>query len=1069
MKRSISKIYKSLLGTALFALVATGCTTEDFASPSTDDKDAVILSAGTATLSTDLEPSTRATDDTWAADDLIGVTMLNTSAEVVGGYTNRQYQATGAGTGPVAFNPESEGQKMYYPINGSEVTFKAYYPYTGLANYPEYNLDVSGQSNLAKLDLMTAVHENLDNTTVNSKNKKEAHLLFHHRMTMVIVNLLTDTGSPIDLTDSELVLKGMKTTGKYNLMTDVLTPDAASVVDIVVPLSPSHVGQAILLPRTAAPGITFEVTTDDGGVYTVALPADQDLLGGTKYTFNLTLKTTPTLITASIEDWTDGPTRAYDVVNIIAGTGANSGFATGAELKLYTQDEGATSYSDGGTFTFDGTDWARSGAPLYWESFTGPTVDFKATSTFAPALNSTQVPDYLVASTPAVDLYTGIHLEMEHVGSKATIKLSSSDGTYTAANLDGATVTLPGYRNAYDFDAAAVTYTPDATATGDITPEKQGTATPKERVAILPPQAIAANATLVEVEINGHMYLVPADPAFTYEAGKHHEISLNITKSGVEITVSVKDWENGGNHETEVKIGTPLGTATNENLVNGDQLHLFTEETPGGVRSNVRGHFTYNGPTWDYSDPDNKLFWEELPNTGKFYAQMERAAVNGTASYNQSKDYIVATPVDNYGGTGATGTRIDFVMEHAVSQVQIVLRSSDTYDADDLRQAIITLPGYTIGGTLDKGVYAPGTNTGDIRLDEPNNPGVSTRTYLQAQTIPAGDNVVMVTIPASASPSGVERIYPVTYGHDVEYNAGEITHLFITIVGSEVLVSVKVTPWQDQTPVELSYSFTESPTAVEGFEDGDEITFYRLNSSGNVIDSKVYVVTTVDGKKELDPKDGIPWYRDDFGTGDKIVAVYPDGTPVRVDDDKKTFPVDMSGTNSDPTKRENEIQVASDGEIEDKDANVDLTFEHALSKVTVNIIPGEGFAPGEITAGTSLVELIQFMQKGTVDITDGGISSLDTPADFSPTTITPTGLAELSYQALILPQTKDGGDTLVKITLNGIEYEAKYPSDFTFEPGKNHVLDITLAKTALKLSAKIAEWQPGSSGSITID
>ena len=110
-----------------------------------------------------------------------------------------------------------------------------------------------------------------------------------------------------------------------------------------------------------------------------------------------------------------------------------------------------------------------------------------------------------------------------------------------------------------------------------------------------------------------------------------------------------------------------------------------------------------------------------------------------------------------------------------------------------------------------------------------------------------------------------------------------------------------------------------------------------------------------------------------------------------------------------------------------------------------------------------------FMQKGTVDITDGGISSLDTPADFSPTTITPTGLAELSYQALILPQTKDGGDTLVKITLNGIEYEAKYPSDFTFEPGKNHVLDITLAKTALKLSAKIAEWQPGSSGSITID
>ncbi len=1077
--QSISKIYKSLLGAALFALLATGCTTEDFGSPSIDDKDAVILSGGTA-LSIETKAATRATNDTWAADDLIGVTMLNTSAEVVGGYTNRQYKAAGAGTGPVAFNPESDGQKMYYPINGSEVTFKAYYPYTGLANYPEYNLDVSGQSNLAKLDLMTAVHENLDNTTVNSKNKKEAHLLFHHRMTMVIVNLLTDTGSPIDLTDSELVLKGMKTTGKYNLMTDVLTADAASVVDIVVPLSPSHVGQAILLPRASASGVTFEVTTADGGVYTVALPADQDLLGGTKYTFNLTLKTTPTLITASIEDWIDGPTRAYDVVNIIAGTGANSGFASGAELKLYTQDEGATSYSDGGTFTFDGTDWARSGAPLYWESFTGPTVDFKATSTFAPALNSTQVADYLVASTPDVNLYTGIHLTMEHVGSKATIKLSSSDGTYTAANLDGATVTLPGYRNAYDFDAAAVTYTPDATATGDITPEKQGTATPKERVAILPPQVIAANATLVEVVINGHTYEVKDIAAFTYEAGKHHEISLNITKSGVEITVSLKDWEVGDDYSAEVRIGTPLGTATNENLVDGDQLYLFTEVTPGGVRSDVRGHFTYNAATWTYSDPGGggPLFWEELPNTGKFYAQMERAAVNGTASYNQSKDYIVATPVDNQGGTGPTGTRIDLPMEHAVSQVRVVLRTSDTYNTSQLQSAIITLPGYAIGGTLDKGVYVPGTNTGPIRLDEPNNSEVSTRTYLQAQTIPTGQNVVMVTIPGSVTPSGTDRTYPVTYDHDVVYNAGEITHLFITIVGSDVLVSVKVTPWQDQTPVELSYSFNEEATSVDGFEPGDKITLYRLDGNGNVIDSKVHTVTVVNGKNELVP-DGGPWFRDDFKDGDRIVAVYPDGTTTAVSNGQKTFDVDMTGGNSNPNNRENEIQVASDGLIKDGEANIDLTFEHVLSKVTVNIIPGDGFVADEISGSSPLVELVNFMQKGTVDITTGNVSGLNIPGTFAPARITPNtnvevspGVfknAELSYQALILPQTKNANTTLVQITFGGNTYLAEYPNNFEFKAGEHNVLNITLAKTELKLSATIAEWEPGSSGSITID
>lgn len=1062
--------------------MATGCTTEDFGSPSTDDKDAVILSGGTA-LSIETKTTTRATNDTWAADDLIGVTMLNISAEVVGGYINRQYKAADAGTGPVAFNPESEGQKMYYPINGSEVTFKAYYPYTGLADLTQYSLDVSGQSNLAKLDLMTAEHKNSDNTTVNTKNKKEAHLLFHHQMTMVTINLLTETGSPIDLTGSKLVLKGMKTTGKYNLMTDALTPDAASVVDIEVPLSPSHVGQAILLPRTAASGVTFEVTTDDGGVYTVALPADQDLLRGTKYTFNLTLKTTPTLITASIEDWADGPTRAYDVVNIITGTGTNSGFVKDAELKLYTQDTGKTTYSDGGTFTFDGTDWARSGGPLYWESFTGPSVDFKATSTYAHALNTSQVADYLVASTPAVDLYTGIHLTMEHVGSKATIKLSSSDNTYSATNLDGATVTLPGYINDYIFDANAVTYTPNSASTGNITPEKQGTATPKERVAILPPQAIAAAATLVEVEINGHTYEVK--DAFTYEAGKHHVISLNITKSGVEITVSVEDWVDGATYEAnQVKIGTPIGTGENKNLVNGDRLYLFTEVASGGARSDVRGYFTYNGTTWTYADPGGGglLFWEELPNTGKFYAQMERDAYNPDPLYNQSKHYMNPT-VDNYGGTGATGTRIDLPMEHAVSQVQIVLRPSDTYNATQLRAAKIELPGYTIGGALNKGVYVPGTGKGNIRLDEPNNDDIATRTYLQEQTIPAGDNVVLVTIPASVSPSGVARTYPVVYKkdaveHPVVYNAGEITYLFITIVGSDVLVSVKVTDWQDQTPVELGYSFNEKATSVEGFEVGDKITLYRLDSSGNVIDSKVHTVTLVGGKKELIPDEG-PWFRDDFKDGDRIVAVYPDGTTTTVSNGQKTFPVDMSGTNSNPNNRENEIQIASNGLIEDGEANIDLTFEHVLSKVTVNIIPGDGFAAGEISGKSPLVQLVDFMQKGTVDITNGNVSDLNTPGTFAPTGIAPNtdvevspGVfknAELSYQALTLPQTKNAKTTLVQITFGGNTYLAEYPNNFEFKAGEHNVLNITLAKTELKLSATIAEWEPGSSGSITID
>ncbi len=105
-----------------------------------------------------------------------------------------------------------------------------------------------------------------------------------------------------------------------------------------------------------------------------------------------------------------------------------------------------------------------------------------------------------------------------------------------------------------------------------------------------------------------------------------------------------------------------------ENIPDGSQLRLFTEETVGAQRVEVPGYFTYNATSdsWSYSDASNPLFWEDRPSTGNIYASIENEAVNGTNGYNQSKDYIVATPIENKGGKG--NTAIHFEMSHAVSQ-----------------------------------------------------------------------------------------------------------------------------------------------------------------------------------------------------------------------------------------------------------------------------------------------------------------------------------------------------------------------------------------------------------------
>ncbi|HBG41152.1 MAG TPA: hypothetical protein DDW85_07030 [Porphyromonadaceae bacterium] len=1044
-------IFKYLLAGVLLTVLAVACTSEDFQSPTNNDEDAVIISAGVNMGTMTSKSTTRAADAAWEANDHIGITMLSTAAipTVVNEYKNRDYVTEGTGS----FTSNPENNKMYYPTDGSDVTFKAYYPYKGLGAYPTYPVNVSGQSDIAGLDLMTAVHKNADESTANSKDKKEAHLVFYHRLAMAIVNVKTDTGSPIDLTGAKLAVKGLKTTGNYDLITDTWL-NKENVQDINIPLGANNTGRAILLPREAGEGVTFEVTTKNGGVYTAALDKDLELKSGSKYTFNLTLKTTPALITASIKDWTDGATRDSDVIHVVTTQGKNEGFKTDDQLKLYVKDsgDGDYSFSKGGTFTFDGTKWGIA-TPIYWENLTGP-ADFRATSVFAGKLNNTQMDDYLVGETTGVDLYQGVHLDMKHAGTKVTVKLSSSDNTFSASDLEGATVTLPQYLNSGSLDHVTGAYT-GGTGRGDITPEASGST---ERVAIFPPQTIAANSTMVKVDINGHTYNVSDAAAFKFEAGKHHEIRLNIQKSGVLMTAKLVDWVNGDDYEAVVRIGTEIGSEANENIIDNDELKLFTEVTPG-TREPVRGSFKYNSGTWTYSQPSNPLFWEELPTTGKIYAQMEREAVNPTLG-NQSKDYIVATPVDNLAGAGPTGTRIDFAMKHAVSQVRVVLRPSDTYTAEHLKTAVITLPGYTIGGALNNGVYVPGDNNGDIRLDLPNNDDVSTRTYLQEQTIASGKTVARVKIGS--------RIYNVTYDHGVEYNAGEITHLFITIKGSEVLVSVKVTDWVDQTPVELTYSFDQRDPTVENFVAGDVIRFYDLGPGSTVTDSKNYVVGTEGAKNVLNPQDGTPWYRDDFATGDKIVAIFPaPNTVPGVVSDANTFNWNMNGK-SNPI-RENDVLVTNNGVIKDRDANVDLTFNHVLSKVTVNIISGTGFAPGDITGTNTTVQLVGFDQEGTVNISTGGVTSTTNSQSFAPTSITANTGAALSYQALILPQTKSSNPVLVKVTLNGIVYDAKWTGSFVFKPGEHHVLNITLAKTGLKLSAKIAEWGEGAKGDITID
>lgn len=1078
-RKSFSNIYKSLLGGALLAVLATGCNTEDFNSSSTDEKDAVIISAGAA-LSTDVESKTRATiENTWGTNDHIGVTMLSSDlpSNVVNGYTNRDYVTRG--DGEFASNPENS--KMYYPVNGSNVTFKAYYPYNSSITYPDYPVNVSGQANIANLDLMTAEHKNADASTVNSKNKKEAHLVFHHRLTMVTINLLTETDSPIDLIGSTLRVKGMKTTGSYNLLTDVLTVDAGSGQDIIIPLSASYTGRAILLPREAAEGVTFEVTTANGGVYTAKMESGLELKGGHHYTFNMTLKTTPAEISATIEPWIGGPVSSMNVVRVVTDLGKNENIKDNAQIQLYLKDTKTSTGTDvtdpkfasKSIFTYNKTsDVWTSSTPLYWENIYGDPVNFRGTSIWAEKLNDTQMPDILVSDDVSVKPYKGVNLNMKHAGSKVSITLTSTDGTFSADELKAAVVSLPGYINTWKLAGEADIAFESGTTRGDITPAGD------DRVAIFPPQTIANGGVIARVTIKEVDYDVKANKSgdFLFESGTHYKLILNVQKTDVKISTKIIDWVTEDLGTKEVRIGEATLGNNQGDLKTGDKLYLFTGDDTN--RSSVgNGYFEYTSSGWVHknaSGTDELLYWENIPHTGSIYASITRDEI--TPDNNQSKDYITAVPVINNGGSG--NTALNFEMSHKVAQVQIKL-TSGVYTTDELKSAEITLPTYITGGTVDDGVYKSGSISGDIKLAAPNNSTVTTSAYLQPQTIPSPKTLVKVKIKG--------REYLVN--HTVAYVAGQITKLNIDIKASEAQVSVSVKPWDNQAPVDIRFFFTESETSVRGFENGDQIRFYKMGSpvSLGVTADKNKATYTVSGNTASLTNWDKKWYRDDFQPGNQFVGVFP-ATATELNNGEKTFNWTCKGDNTgtkETNNHQDDILVSrlsggsSTGTVVAGSANVALDFIHVLSKITVEIYPADGFTLTELHNAANAVnptlfpELKGFKMEGTIDVTTAVATPTSAPITFRPTKLgsAPIGAAA-SYEALIMPQTINA-NSIIDIKFEGQTYEALFNPEgssvtTTFEAGKNHVFKIYLKKTGILLSTSVAPWGTVTGGEITI-
>lgn len=159
-----------------------------------------------------------------------------------------------------------------------------------------------------------------------------------------------------------------------------------------------------------------------------------------------------------------------------------------------------------------------------------------------------------------------------------------------------------------------------------------------------------------------------------------------------------------------------------------------------------------------------------------------------------------------------------------------------------------------------------------------------------------------------------------------------------------------------------------------------------------------------------------------------------------------------------------------------------LIFYHALSKITIKLVEGEGFdhtATTDFNFDSGNVAMKGFKLSGKFDVAQGEFTNLSSVSASDITSIynkekTATGY---TLEALVMPKTvlkTSGPADALSFSIDGNAYTVSSETiaaslrsalgqsagtDVTLEAGKNYILKFTINKTGIKLVATIGAWQ----------
>jgi predicted cupin superfamily sugar epimerase len=227
--------------------------------------------------------NTRATDTAWETGDQIGVYMLTAGRELNNDNVlaaNRRY-TTSDGNGVFTSEPD---EAIFYPEEEVAVDFVACYPYVASLDGFDYPVNITVQSDPAKIDLLYA-------KSATGYTSGSPVMTFYHRLTKVVFDV-TNLGSE-SLEGMTVRFSGLNTSGKFNLATTTFTQqESRADIEGVVAVDSNDNTKArvtaILLPVECSYTVSFTLS---GGA-TTSKTIEGNYTQGKKYSYTVRLKMT---------------------------------------------------------------------------------------------------------------------------------------------------------------------------------------------------------------------------------------------------------------------------------------------------------------------------------------------------------------------------------------------------------------------------------------------------------------------------------------------------------------------------------------------------------------------------------------------------------------------------------------------------------------------------------------------------------------------------------------------------------------------------------------------------------